>query len=568
MLRKIVFLLAWLCPSYLSAFEYVAAAGLAQKVTAPAKPCGTITTLQLPIITWGGDIASILANGNDAKTQPGSIFADKGLSIALKREDKFIEQLQAYLSCESPFLRGTLAMINMAAELTDKSPDTRLRVIYQHTWSEGGDALVVKSQIKSPKDLKGKTIALQAYGPHVDYLGKILSDAGLSLKDVTIKWTRDLTGTAQSPSKALVEKDIDAVMVITPDALALTSNGTEGTGAEDSIKGARILLSTKSANRIIADVYAVREDYFKKNEATVSKLVSGLMVAEEQLAEIVKNKKSKGEAFQKTFKASAQILLDSPEAIADTEGLYRDAQYVGFAGNQRFFTDSQYPRRFEALNQEIQQTLKSLDLIKNSSKLAKAEWNYKNLAKGITQLNQAETARFDSKEVAKIVQRKDQSGSLDAGSLFSFQVLFEPNQNSFNDEAYKTDFDKVINLASTYGGAIITIEGHSDPLAYLKAKKGGDGELVLQRIRQSAKNLSLTRANAVRDAVLAYAKKKGIRLDPSQLAMLGHGIAKPASGICGDEPCAPKTKEEWLSNMRVEFRIIQVEAEESVFTPL
>ena len=35
--------------------------------------------------------------------------------------------------------------------------------------------------------------------------------------------------------------------------------------------------------------------------------------------------------------------------------------------------------------------------------------------------------------------------------------------------------------------------------------------------------------------------------------------------LSGTQPCAPKTEVEWQSNMRVEFRIIQIEAEASAF---
>jgi outer membrane protein OmpA-like peptidoglycan-associated protein len=91
---------------------------------------------------------------------------------------------------------------------------------------------------------------------------------------------------------------------------------------------------------------------------------------------------------------------------------------------------------------------------------------------------------------------------------------------------------------------------------------------VLKRVKQSAKNLSLTRANAVRDAVIAYANAQNITLDESQFATIGHGILKPKNGMCGADPCAPKTEKQWRDNMRVEFRIIQVEAESDVFQPL
>ena len=91
---------------------------------------------------------------------------------------------------------------------------------------------------------------------------------------------------------------------------------------------------------------------------------------------------------------------------------------------------------------------------------------------------------------------------------------------------------------------------------------------MLKRIKQAAKNLSLTRATTVRDNVMAHAKSKGVTLDPTQFTVVGHGIMQPKTGMCGDDPCPPKTKDEWQSNMRVKFRIIQVEAEESVFKPL
>ncbi len=217
-------------------------------VRAPVKDCPTEKRIRVPIITWGGDIATIYANGSQKNTAADSIFGKAGLNISLVREDVFAEQVNSYLSCQSPYLRGTAGMINMAAEVTDRDPRTKMRVVYQLTWSAGGDALVVKDSVKEPRDLRGKTIAVQAYGPHVDYLAKVLKDAGLSLSDVTIKWTKDLTGTDATPMNALYESGVDAAMVIIPDALALTSNGTVGNGAEQSVKGAKILLSTKSAN--------------------------------------------------------------------------------------------------------------------------------------------------------------------------------------------------------------------------------------------------------------------------------------------------------------------------------
>jgi ABC-type nitrate/sulfonate/bicarbonate transport system substrate-binding protein/outer membrane protein OmpA-like peptidoglycan-associated protein len=524
--------------------------------------------VQVPIITWGGDIATIRANGDQGATAAGSAFAKEGLDLRLVREDVFSRQLEAYLGGRSPYLRGTLGMVNMAADLLGNDPSTKPVVIYQMTWSAGGDALVVKPGIGAARDLKGKTIALQAYGPHVDYLTKVLADAGLSTRDVKIKWLPDLTGTANTPMAALQQPDVDAAFVITPDAMVLTSGGTVGTGAEDSVRGAKILLSTKTANRIIADVYAVRADYLAAHRDDVQGFVHGLMVGEEQLRDLVHNKASRGAAYRKTMTAAATLLLDSAQAMADAEGLYGDAEFVGYAGNVDFFTNAKYPRSLTQLDLEIQQGIAPTGLVVGKARLADADWDYAALKRGLTSTGGSDSPRFDENQVAAVINRRQQQNRMTEGQLFAFEIFFEPNQNGFSADLYRESFEKVIDLASTYGGALITIEGHSDPMAYLREKKAGQSEIVLGRIRQSAKNLSLSRAVAVRDSLIEYARAKGITLDESQFAVVGQGISQPRSGLCGADPCAPKDEREWRNNMRVQFRLLQVEAEAAVFKPL
>jgi len=524
-------------------------------------------TIRVPLITWGGDIATIVANGNGARTRKDSIFGRQGLDLELVREDVFSRQLEAYLSGRSPYLRGTLGMINMAATAASRDPRTKPVIIYQMTWSAGGDALVVGPGIKSVKDLKGKSIAVQAYGPHVDYLTKVLADAGLSPRDVTIKWVADLTGSANTPAAALRAGDVNAAMVIIPDALALSSNGAVGTGAEDSVKGARILLSTKTANRIIADVYAVRSDYLAANRAAVQGFVEGLAKGQAALQELVSNRTQRGSEYKAALSGAAQILLDSAQATADAEGLYHDAHFVGVPGNAAFFVDPNYPRGLARMNAEIQPALIRLGLLAAPTAIEGVGGELLGLSGAGAQAS-VEAPRFDAGKVAGIVARRQSQGTLGEGELFSFEVNFRPNQDKFPNDLYAAAFQRVTELAATYGGALITVEGHSDPLGYLRAKKDGATPVVLKRTEQSAKNLSVSRAIGVRDSVIDYARSKGISLDASQFAVVGHGIEQPRTGICGGDPCAPKTEQEWLSNMRVEFRIIQIEAEASAFRPL
>ena len=518
----------------------------------------------LPIITWGGDIATIHGNGGK-NTAAGSLFAKEGLKYKLLREDVFTNQVKAYLAGETPFLRGTMGMISLAADALAKDSRTKPVVFYQMTWSAGGDALVVKNSIKTAKDLKGKTIAIQAYGPHVDYLLRLLKDAGLTHKDVTLKWLPDLTGTDNSPMAAFYEADIDAAFVIIPDALALTSGGNVGTGAEDSVKGAKILLSTKTANRVIADVYAVRQDYYQANQAEIGKLTTALIKSEASLKQLVAGRNANSAAYQKVMANAALLLLDAKEAVSDAEGLYADCEFVGAKGNVNFFQNNAYPRRFAKLQSEIGASLASMGLSQGGELLATAT-NFKPFAESGSV--QAESQRFDRKQVSAIVSKRQQQGRLDDGEIFSFEVFFKPNQKSFSAELYAEEFDRVAELAAIYGGAIITIEGHSDPMGYLRAKKNQSPAVVLNRVKQSAKNLSISRASEVRNEIISYAASKNVVLDNSQFEPIGLGITQPKTGICNNDPCAPKSEQEWRSNMRVVFRLIQVEAESDVFMPL
>lgn len=544
--------------SVIAKVKYIQAPPLKSVINKSVKSCGQLSTVQVPLITWGGDIATVLANGGETKTSSNSIFGKKNLNLKLVREDVFSRQVENFVTCKSPFIRGTMGMVNLASEVTEKDPRTKMKIIYQLTWSAGGDAMVVKSTVNGPKDLKGKTIALQAYGPHVDYLAKILSDAGLTFKDVNIKWVKDLTGTANTPVEAFRETGIDAAMVIIPDALALTSNGTVGTGSEDSVKGARVLLSTKTANRVISDVYAVRSDFYEANKDLVFNFVSGLYKAQEELSSTMKNEKSK--QYATLMGSAAKILLDSPQAIADTKGMYLDAEFSGYVGNQKFFTDLAWPRNYKSLTAEIQKSYIDLGLISSPTTIAWANFNFNELKSGLRNTVAKDTPKFDVSKVQNVVTQKSALGTLDSDALFALKAFFQANAVNFDASNYTKEFDKAVKLMSTYGGALLTVEGHSDPSNFERKKEKGATQLVLSRIRQAAKNLSLSRANAFRSSLIGYAKAKGISIDPSQIVAIGHGVNNPVYA-------RPKTKQQWAANRRIEFRIVNVEAESDVFVP-
>ncbi|MFC1849704.1 nitrate ABC transporter substrate-binding protein [candidate division CSSED10-310 bacterium] len=578
----IMLLLSLSPPDLWGAAEYITPVKpFSKKVKQTVRSVKEGVYLRVPCITWGGEVAAVLANGG-LKTTDGSIFDDLGLAIELYRQDDFVKQVEDYLTGKTPFLRGTLGMINVASEVCARDERTKPVVILQLTWSAGGDMLVAKSHIKRPRNLKNETICLQQYSPHIDYLDTILRDAGLTWNNIKVKWVIELTqppydtrGKAIDPASAMrQDKSIDAVCCISPDGFALTSGGKQGTGAEDSVKGAKILLSTKTANRVIADVWVVRQDYFKKNKAKVEQFVIGYLQGVERVQELMKDKKNQTNAYRQMLTRGSAFLFDSPQATADVEGLLLDCEFAGFPGNVDFFTNKGNLNNFERTCHRIQSFLVRENYISRNTSLSDAGWNYNNWKQYLKDTTSVPTKRFAPQKTTKRLAEKQARGNLDQDVLFEFTIHFKPNQNTFEQKVYGTDFKKAIEIAGRYGGAVVQIAGHSDPMAILKtqkkisdAQKAGKNdlskgfELKLDMQKKAVKNLSLTRANNVRDALIAYAGKEGITIDPSQFTVAGFGIGDPIYS-------KPKTKEQWLANMRVAFRIIKVEAELEEFEAL
>ena len=111
-------------------------------------PVAQTAPLQVPYITWGGDMATFYANGG-LTTKAGSIFQKQGLNLRLNAADDFVQQVRDYRAGKTPFLRGTFHMIGLASEVIGSDPRTKGVFILQLTWS-AGDHLVARESLKTP----------------------------------------------------------------------------------------------------------------------------------------------------------------------------------------------------------------------------------------------------------------------------------------------------------------------------------------------------------------------------------------------------------------------------------
>jgi ABC-type nitrate/sulfonate/bicarbonate transport system substrate-binding protein/outer membrane protein OmpA-like peptidoglycan-associated protein len=563
-------------------------------------PNAASKTVQVPYIFWGGDIATFLANG-DLKTKPGSGYQQMGLDMQLVPGDDFVGQVRNYVSGKSPMLRGTMHMIGLAGEVLGADPRTKPVIILQLSWS-AGDHIVAKKGVKNLNELKGKKIACQQGGPHVGLLYDSLAAAGLNREDVEIVWTKDITGPDGPATAFKNDTSIDACCVVTPDMIGLTSGlDATGTGAEGTVEGAHVVNSTVQMSRSIADVYAVRRDWYDANKEWVQKFVAGHLKATEQLVAMRKafgESGKLGKEYEQILSMSQRIFGKEvlPTLEGDVHGLLLDCGFVGLPGQIAFFKQKSNASGFEEVMSRSINLATQWKYAKARAGFEPNDFDYKKLAElgGIQYVEPTNVERFNpSAESAEMFLGEN----LDANTIVSFSINFEPNEQTFSSDRYGAEFLRALKQASQFGNAAVVIRGHADPsktlMDLIKAgtakgiiqQNGTQGNyryfmngkpLDLSRTKevvdmikngsfgggsndpavtmQAALTLSLARAEAVKKSLEKYAKDSGITVDLSQIVPVGAGIMEPVIP-------KPRNIDEAKENMRVEFRIVKVNPE-------
>jgi len=563
-------------------------------------PNAASKTVQVPYIFWGGDIATFLANG-DLKTKPGSGYQQMGLDMQLVPGDDFVGQVRNYVSGKSPMLRGTMHMIGLAGEVLGADPRTKPVIILQLSWS-AGDHIVAKKGVKNLNELKGKKIACQQGGPHVGLLYDSLAAAGLNRQDVEIVWTKDITGPDGPATAFKNDTSIDACCVVTPDMIGLTSGlDATGTGAEGTVEGAHVVNSTVQMSRSIADVYAVRRDWYDANKEWVQKFVAGHLKATEQLVAMRKafgESGKLGKEYEQILSMSQRIFGKEvlPTLEGDVHGLLLDCGFVGLPGQIAFFKQKSNASGFEEVMSRSINLATQWKYAKARAGFEPNDFDYKKLAElgGVQYVEPTNVERFNpSAESAEMFLGEN----LDANTIVSFSINFEPNEQTFSSDRYGAEFLRALKQASQFGNAAVVIRGHADPsktlMDLIKAgtakgiiqQNGTQGNyryfmngkpLDLSRTKevvdmikngsfgggsndpavtmQAALTLSLARAEAVKKSLEKYAKDSGITVDLSQIVPVGAGIMEPVIP-------KPRNIDEAKENMRVEFRIVKVNPE-------
>ncbi|MEN8128371.1 MAG: ABC transporter substrate-binding protein [Planctomycetota bacterium] len=565
----------------------------------------SLSPINTGFILFGADIATFYANGG-LKTQSDTIFAKQGLDLNLVPGDDFVQQVRDYMEGKTPFLRGTFRMIGMASEVLNSDPRTEPVMIVHLTYSLG-DHMVVRPDIREIKDLKGKKIVFQRPGPHDGMVYDILESGQLDWDEVTIITAKDLFGTPDSPAEIFKrDKSIAACCVVTPDMIALTGGlQNTGTGAEGTIKGARVLVSTAELSYSIADVYVCRKDFYDQHRDLVIKFTSGLLKAQEEVLDLKNKYESTGSAeYMKLMKLTQKIYGKDviPTLEEDAHGLLSDCTFVGHPGNVAFFSNENPLRGFNAFHEKAMNLATGRGYASTRQKIQQPtfDWNSSSFTKFLKKTGvSGTTERYEAEAVIGEIESLTAGGALDEKTIWSFDINFKPNQTEFAANRYDSDYARVIRELNKYGNAVIAIRGHACPAktllhfvrgaieagelsrtgnrqnGYRYFMKNGQelklantqqvldmidrlsmnpsSEWAPREIMQAALNLSRKRSEEVRKSIIQYAKTQNLVIDPSQIQPVGVGVREPLIPVPNQDNADV--------NRRVEFRLVRVTAE-------
>jgi NitT/TauT family transport system substrate-binding protein len=456
--------------------------------------------VQFPINVWIGWLPIVAANHGFAPNTESVFYKKYGFKVNLKLIDDPVTARDAYASGESHILWGTLDMMVLFASELMKDSRISPRIYQQIDWSNGGDGMVVRSKISSIQDLRGKTVVYAQNSPSQYFLNNLLLVSGIQPSTVNHKYTN----TAFEAAAAFVsDPSIDACVSWAPDIYNIP----------EKVKNTRILTTTSEANKVIADVWAVRADFAKDHPDIVKGLVAGIFEGMRSIKD-------------STVKVAAMQWLAEGYGMTldDIKGMQYDAHTTNFAENKDFFLNASSPSNFERTWKNITFVYKELGLVSTPVrfdevmdfsviKALDAEGTFKDMKNEyISTFSPVSYSKVQA-EKPILTQTIHINFYPNSANIFEPQhdEFGKPLKNTLYDPAAEATLEKVARLVGQYDRAVVAIVGHTD-----NSMKGKVPETsVLQ--------LSQDRANGVKTALINKYK-----FDPNKFIVEGKGWNEPA----------------------------------------
>ncbi|HBD93790.1 MAG: hypothetical protein A2015_00795 [Spirochaetes bacterium GWF1_31_7] len=277
-----------------------------------------IPLIKIPLVTWGG-YAGLFAANNGIKPNKESLFYKNGkFVVELVRDENSNNHLQNYVNGNYPLIWSTMDMMPLLYNSLKADKRLMPQVLGLFDWSFGGDGIVVRGNINTPKDLKGKRIVTSGNTPSNFFLLWLLAQSDIKPSEVIIQYVKDAV-----EAKVAFEKDkrIDACVSWSPFIYELTDSSSKS-----FVDGAKLLITSKDANQLIADCYLVRSDFVKEKPEIVEAFVKSMMEGADLLPKV-----------KESVFAQMATLFELPGGANEASLMLGDVHIANFPENQMFF---------------------------------------------------------------------------------------------------------------------------------------------------------------------------------------------------------------------------------------
>jgi len=489
--------------------------------TADYKKLGTPRVVKFAVNVWAGWAPIVFANQGH---KPNKVWKDaKGqdFKVELVLIDDPVSMGNTFASGDIHIGWATVDMLPLIVERLKRDPRSMPRVFQQVDWSNGGDGIVVRENIKNIAELRGKTVVLAQNSPSHYFFLNVLLNGGVQPTEVDMKFTKDAFQAAAAFNQ---NKSYAGVVSWAPDIYNLTKTGM----------GNKMLVSTQTANKLIADVWFARADFARDNPDIIEGLVRGILDATEEL-KTDENKQAVSKLMDEFYSL--------PPGTASS--MLADAHWTNYAENRDFFLNQNNPTNFERTYNTAFLLYKAIrvvgpkvefDQIMDFSVIKKlgAEPKYAQ-QKNEYEFKFTPTSGLDV-NVESAVLTKTVTINFFPNSYDVFKkVTKEGAKESYYDPNVEITIEEIAKLAGQFGAARIHISGHTDG----SMRGVADESLV--------RDLSNRRASSVKEALV-----NRFKMNPNQFVVAGYGWDKPAD---------PKDPDNHAKNRRVEVKVVPAEAQ-------
>jgi NitT/TauT family transport system substrate-binding protein len=455
----------------------------------------------IEISEYAGYAGLIVANGGLEPTENSIFYKVGGFKVKLT-----ISEDESWSDLNQGKIAGSVTTVDVLAAY---GRQFHAVVPAQIGYSRGADGLVVRSDIKTINDHKGKLVATSQFTEADFFLRYLAQEAGLS---VNVLNSVDAPLSPDRINAVYTEEGEQAGELFLHDiksgankiAGAMTWEPTVSEVVEKSGGVARILVTNKNL-LVVGDVLVLHRGFAEANPKIVQGLVQGLLEGNRMVRD---NREAQLDTVAKAFKWTrddareelAKVHLSNlPENLAFFSGAIDAAGSFGgiyqsavLAYGPDLIKDPPDADRFASLA-----ALKAIEA----------------------------SGQFKDQKVA-IAPIRSGGGTVETNPLLSKDIrfLFEPNSATLDldQQSNLSNLDVIKKMLQVSPGSTILLRGHVDnALVEEFRRRGGDAFVRAQALR--AMELSKQRAGSIKQMLVSR-----LSVDPQRIEVVGRGWEEPA----------------------------------------